>query len=165
MRKKYPKSLIAFYDTNKCNLNVLLKLNICGLINSETDTPIVLATAYNKVFHNYITIKRNSEITKIKTSHIYYVDIENRNITYHCKDKTYYSNVLQKSFAKNTVELQENSQFVFLEPAILINLSHIETLAADHAVMDNEDIKYFPKTKYAKIKEAFNNFYNLDNSN
>ena len=121
-----------------------------------------------KVFDNLKTkIKSKAIIVKLAHSEdqrIYikdlnYINITNRNLRYHLANgKEYDSQTLRQSFSKEISPLLIKPELYFIQPSLLVNLTNIETLWADHMQFENGDIIYYPKTAYDKLKEAWKNY-------
>ena len=121
-----------------------------------------------KVFENLkLRIKRIAIIAKLahqEDKRIYvkdlnYINITKRNLRYHLADgREYDSQTLRQSFSKEINPLLIKPELYFIQPSLLVNLTNIETLWADHLSFENGDILYFPKTAYEKLKEAWKNY-------
>lgn len=102
----------------------------------------------------------HSEDQRIYISELNYINIVNRNLRYHLSTgKEYDSQTLRKSFVKEIEPLLSKPGLFLIQPSLLINLTNVETLWADHLRFENEEIIYFPKTAYDKLKEAWKNYY------
>lgn len=58
---------------------------------------------------------------------------------------------IRKAFKTYVDTLMHNDNFVFIEPAFLINLSQIARIDTDHITFKNGAIVYVNKKQYAKI--------------
>jgi hypothetical protein len=102
----------------------------------------------------------HSEDQRIYIKDLNYINIANRNLCYHlATGKNYDSQTLRQSFVKEVEPLLSKPGLFLIQPSLLINLTNVETLFADHLIFENGDILYFPKTAYDKIKEAWKNYY------
>ena len=121
-----------------------------------------------KIFENLKTkIKRIAIIAKLahtEDKRIYikdlnYINITNRNLRYHLADgREYDSQTLRQSFSKEISPLLIKPELYFIQPSLLVNLTNIETLWADHMQFENGDIVYYPKTAYEKLKTAWKEY-------
>lgn len=122
----------------------------------------------SKVFENIkAKIKRNAVVVKlahaedrrIKLQDLNYIDIVGRNIRYHLSDgREFDGQTLRQSFSKEIEYLLIKPELYFIQPSLIINLTNIETLFADHAKFDNGDVVYFPKAAYERLKETWKNY-------
>jgi hypothetical protein len=102
----------------------------------------------------------HSEDQRIYIKDLNYINIISRNLRYHLANgKEYDSQTLRKSFVKEIEPLLTKPGLFLIQPSLLINLTNVETLWADHLRFENGDIIYFPKNAYDKIKEAWKNYY------
>ena len=102
----------------------------------------------------------HSEDQRIYIKDLNYINISNRNLCYHlATGKNYDSQTLRHSFVKEVEPLLSKPGLFLIQPSLLINLTNVETLFADHLIFENGDVLYFPKTAYDKIKEAWKNYY------
>ena len=113
-----------------------------------------------KIKHAAIIAKlAHTEDKRIYIKDLNYINIINRNLRYHLADgREYDSQTLRQSFAKEINPLLIKPELYFIQPSLLVNLTNIETLYADHMEFENGDIVYFPKTAYDKLKEAWKNY-------
>lgn len=121
-----------------------------------------------KVFENLkLRIKRIAIIAKLahqEDKRIYvkdlnYINITKRNLRYHLADgREYDSQTLRQSFSKEISPLLIKPELYFIQPSLLVNLTNIETLWADHMQFENGDIVYYPKTAYEKLKAAWKEY-------
>lgn len=102
----------------------------------------------------------HSEDQRIYIKDLNYINITKRTLCYHlATGKEYESQTLRQSFVKEVEPLLSKPGLFLIQPSLLINLTNVETLFADHLVFENGDTLYFPKTAYDKIKEAWKNYY------
>ena len=102
----------------------------------------------------------HSEDQRIYIKDLNYINITNRNLRYHLSTgKEYDSQTLRKSFVKEVEPLLSKPGLFLIQPSLLINLTNVETLWADHLQFESGEVLYFPKTAYEKIKEAWKNYY------
>lgn len=102
----------------------------------------------------------HSEDQRIYIKDLNYINILNRNLCYHLSNgKEYESQTLRKSFVKEIEPLLVKPGLFLIQPSLLINLTNVETLWADHLRFENGDVIYFPKTAYDRLKEAWKNYY------
>ena len=99
---------------------------------------------------DYLFIMQKAQWKKIYLNDINYINIEHRSIVYHTTFGNESTSTLQTSF-KKAVKLINHSSFLFLEPALLINLANIDTLQKDCIIFANGDKCYIPTTKYNLI--------------
>lgn len=93
---------------------------------------------------------------RLPTNELLYVDIGKRCLCYHMRDGDLFTGqTMRTSFAAAIGALKENPQFIFLPPSLLINLEEIKLLNKDNLTFKNNEILYFPKAQYDKIKEAW----------
>ena len=101
----------------------------------------------------------HSEDQRIYIKDLNYINITNRNLRYHLANgREYDSQTLRQSFSKEISPLLIKPELYFIQPSLLVNLTNIETLWADHMQFENGDIIYYPKTAYDKLKEAWKNY-------
>ena len=102
----------------------------------------------------------HSEDQRIYIKDLNYINIINRNLRYHlATGKQYDSQTLRKSFVKEVEPLLSKPGLFLIQPSLLINLTNVETLFADHLQFENGEVVYFPKSAYNKIKEVWKNYY------
>ena len=100
------------------------------------------------------------EDQRIYIKDLNYINIVNRNLRYHLSNgKEYDSQTLRQSFSKEVNSLLEKPELYFIQPSLLINLTNIETIWADHLRFENGDIVYFPKAAYEKLLEKWKNYF------
>ena len=90
-----------------------------------------------------------------------YVNIVKRCLCYHLADGTMFDGqVLRTAFEKAIDPLQyhKSGAFLFLAPSLLINVGEIKILNGDHIIFENDDVLYFPKKAYDKVREAWLNY-------
>jgi hypothetical protein len=65
--------------------------------------------------------------------------------------------VLRTAFEKAIDPLpnHKSKAFLFLAPSLLINVGEIKILNSDHIIFENDDVLYFPKKSYDKVREAW----------
>lgn len=86
------------------------------------------------------------------TSSLTYVNIEGRSICYHLEDEDIYTNALRKSFKKTVNEnLLTNNTFLFIEPALIVNLEKIVCVSKDDMIEFDNGITY-PISKVQREK-------------
>ena len=101
----------------------------------------------------------HSEDKRIYLKDLNYINIMNRNLRYHLADgREYDSQTLRQSFSKEISPLLIKPELYFIQPSLLVNLTNIETLYADHMQFENGDIVYYPKSSYDKIKAAWKEY-------
>ena len=101
----------------------------------------------------------HSEDKRIYIKDLNYINITNRNLRYHLADgREYDSQTLRQSFSKEISPLLIKPELYFIQPSLLINLTNVETLWADHMQFENGDIVYYPKTAYEKLKSAWKEY-------
>ena len=101
----------------------------------------------------------HSEDKRIYLKDLNYINITNRNLRYHLADRREYdSQTLRQLFAKEIEPLLIKPELYFIQPSLLVNLTNIETLWADHMQFENGDIVYYPKTAYEKLKTAWKEY-------
>ena len=99
-----------------------------------------------------IVVNTTEGYVKINVENINYVDIIKRNLCYHLNNNTEVISVtIRKAFKTYVDTLIHNDNFVFIEPAFLINLSQIARIDTDHITFKNGAIVYVNKKQYAKI--------------
>lgn len=99
-----------------------------------------------------IVVNTAEGYVKINVENINYVDIIKRNLCYHLNNNTEVISVtIRKAFKTYVDTLIHNDNFVFIEPAFLINLSQIARIDTDHITFKNGAIVYVNKKQYAKI--------------
>ena len=77
---------------------------------------------------NKFIIKTTYDYVKINISEINYANIENRSICYHLKQgETIESQKLRTTFEKSIGEIKNESGFLFVHPALLLNLKNIKS--------------------------------------
>ena len=102
----------------------------------------------------------HSEDQRIYLKELNYINISNRNLRYHLSTgKEYDSQTLRQSFVKEIAPLLSKPGLFLIQPSLLINLTNVETLWADHLRFENGEVIYFPKIAYDKIKDAWKNYY------
>lgn len=93
---------------------------------------------------------------KINAADINYVDIVKRNLCYHLVDNTEVVSVtIRKAFKTYVGAFMYHDNFVFVEPAFLINLSQIARIDTDHITFKNGAIVYVNKKQYTEIYAAW----------
>lgn len=93
---------------------------------------------------------------KIDVGDINYIDITRRNLCYHLIDNSEIISVtIRKSFSTYIGAFQYNPNFLFIEPAFLINLGQIAKLDLDRVTFKNDAIVYINKKQYEKIYAAW----------
>lgn len=93
-----------------------------------------------------IVVNTREGYVKINVENINYVDIIKRNLCYHLNDNTEVISVtIRKAFKTYVDTLIHNDNFVFIEPAFLINLSQIARIDTDHITFKNGAIVYVNK--------------------
>lgn len=110
----------------------------------------VLNTCIAKMNEAYIFITQFTQCSRLYIQDINYVNIEDRSLKYHMTYGNESTTTIQTSFKKAT-PLINHPSFIFLSPALLININNIKTLGRDFVTFDNGDICYFPRTKYQLI--------------
>ena len=101
----------------------------------------------------------HSEDKRIYIKDLNYINITNRNLRYHLADgREYDSQTLRQSFSKEINPLLIKPELYFIQPSLLVNLTNIETLYADHMQFENGDVVYYPKTAYEKLKAAWKDY-------
>jgi hypothetical protein len=99
-----------------------------------------------------IVVNTREGYVKINVENINYVDIIKRNLCYHLNNNTEVISVtIRKAFKTYVDALIHNDNFVFIEPAFLINLSQIARIDTDHITFKNGAIVYVNKKQYAEI--------------
>lgn len=133
----------------------------CMLTPIEEDSLIkILDNLKTKIRQRAIVVKlaHNGE-QRINIKSLNYINITNRNLRYHLDNKTEInSQTLRQSFQKEIAPLLINPELYFIAPSILVNLTNIEKLYADHMEFTNGEVLYYPKTAHEKIKESWKNF-------
>lgn len=121
---------------------------------------------------DYIRQKIKSHIIAIKKAHngeeiievnkLNYVNIVHRSLRFYmvCK-REINSQTLRQSFAKEIKPMLKHSELYFMAPSMLVNLENIKELYPDHMIFKNQEIAYYPKTQYEKLREAWFNFYEI----
>lgn len=146
--------------------------DIIEIMQSHPEQYLILSPieeeALLKIFDNLkLRIKKIAIVAKLahaEDQRIYikdlnYINITKRNLRYHLADgREYDSQTLRQSFSKEISPLLSKPELYFIQPSLLVNLTNIETLWADHLSFENGDILYFPKTAYEKLKEAWKNY-------
>ena len=121
----------------------------------------ILNNLKEKIKRKAIVVKlAHAEDQRIYLNDLNYVDIINRNLRYHlASGKSYDSQTLRQSFSKEVEPLLSKPELYFIQPSLLINLTNVATMWADHLQFENGDIIYFPKSAYDKLKDAWKNYF------
>ena len=106
---------------------------------------------------NETTLVNTSQgYVKINVNDINYIDIVKRNLCYHLVDNSEVLSVtIRKAFTNYIGAFQHNTNFIFIEPAFLINLNQITRLEQDRVEFKNGSIAYINKKQYTSIKAAW----------
>ena len=89
---------------------------------------------------------------KINIDTINYVNIVKRSICYHLNTGNICETcAIRTSFIKEIHPLEDNKQFLFLQPSLLINLKEIKILHTNYLQFQNNDILYFSQKFYKEI--------------
>lgn len=119
---------------------------------------ILMETKKNIKEDNFI-IKTPSGERRVRVKDLNYINIVKRCLCYHLKDGNMFDGqTLRSSFEKAIHPLEEHKAFLFLPPSLLINVSEIKILDADHIVFENDEVLYTPKKAYDVIREAWKNY-------
>lgn len=100
-----------------------------------------------------MSVQTPSGLKRFLTSNLVYVNIEGRSICYHLTDGyDIRTNALRKSF-KETVNknLLTNNTFLFLKPALIINLEKIVTINKDDMIEFDNGV-FYPISKVQREK-------------
>ena len=65
---------------------------------------------------------------------------------------------LRTSFKKAINPLQDNPNFLFLPPSLLINLNEIKIINNDNITFENDEVIYFPKKSHDFIYEKWKTY-------
>lgn len=113
----------------------------------------IISSLSSIIENNYLFIIQKNACQRLYIPNINYVNIEGRSLVYHLIDKNETTSTIQTSFKKAT-HLINHPSFIFLAPALLINLYNIKVLNDDNIIFYNNDKCYIPKTKYKLIYET-----------
>lgn len=163
IKKKYPDAHLIYYADrpNKAFEAMLLQSDFYLLkpVSHEKLAP-VFDTMRQKIKEECIFISTTFGEKRLMVNSIAYVDIVNRCICYHKKDKSLiYSQSLRQAFEKSAGDLVNHPKFIFLKPSLIINLCYIETLDKDNLTLSNGEKVYFPKCKYEIIEKQWKEIY------
>lgn len=129
----------------------------------ETDIKEILTEIKTQVKEDSFIIKIPTGDRRIRLNNLNYVNIVRRCLCYHLKDGNMFDGqTLRTSFEKAIDPIQHHKAFLFLAPSLLINLSEIKIINADHIIFENDDILYFPKKQYDTVRNAWINYNKID---
>lgn len=119
----------------------------------------VLTKIRKRVREDSIIIKTPLGERRVRVHNVNYINIVKRCLCYHLQDGTMFDGqTLRSSFEKAIGPLQEHESFVFVSPSLLINLSEIKIMDADHLIFENDDVLFFPKKAYDLIHDRWVNY-------
>ena len=119
----------------------------------------ILMETKKKIKEDNFIIKTPSGERRVKVKDLNYINIVKRCLCYHLRDGNMFDGqTLRSSFEKAIHPLEEHKAFLFLAPSLLINISEIKILDADHIVFENDEVLYTPKKAYDTICTAWKNY-------
>jgi hypothetical protein len=129
-------------------------------IDKEDFLPM-LKKIKNRIQDDTIIIKISTGERRVRINMLNYINIVKRCLCYHLSDGTMFDGqVLRTAFEKAIDPLpnHKSKAFLFLAPSLLINVGEIKILNSDHIIFENDDVLYFPKKSYDKVREAWLNY-------
>ena len=120
----------------------------------------IISNLKEKIRQSAIVVKLGrNEDRRIHIKDLNYINITKRNLQYHLVNgEEYEGQTLRHSFCKEVEPLLVKPELFFIQPSLLINLTNVEVLWADHLQFEDGTIVYFPKTAYENIKNAWKNY-------
>lgn len=135
------------------------ELDVLGYVPKPLTQSIIqgiLMEAIAKYEVKQTMVNTKNGYIKIDVGDINYIDITRRNLCYHLIDNSEIISVtIRKSFSTYIGAFQYNPNFLFIEPAFLINLGQIAKLDLDRVTFKNDAIVYINKKQYEKIYAAW----------
>lgn len=116
----------------------------------------VLDKVRNEIKKSTIILKTPVGERRVHIDNLNYINIVKRCLCYHLRDGNLFDGqTLRGSFEKAITPLDQNPEFVFLAPSLLINLNQIKILNKDNLIFENDDVLYFPRKQYDFLRERW----------
>ena len=119
----------------------------------------ILDIIRKEIKEDTVIIKTSCGERRVRINMVNCINIVKRCLCYHLKDGNMLDGQsLRTSFKKAISPLQDNPNFLFLPPSLLINLNEIKIINNDNITFENDEVIYFPKKSHDFIYEKWKTY-------
>lgn len=163
IRSKRTDAVIIFFTTSRDfaldafgvhALQYLIKPIEKGALFETLKKAIVMSKKKERLY----SIETSKSLVSVKINDIKYIEYKNHLLYFYLKDTIIISKYYRVPFAKAAETLFNDSNFILIHRAILVNMRHIDTMTKKSLKMSNDNVLPVSKSRAAYVKKTYIDF-------